>query len=328
MNAREVWQHEAFDFTPWLAENIGLLGNALGMDLELTGIEAPVGDFSVDLVAKDLGSGGQIVIENQLTATDHDHLGKLITYAAGVDAQTIVWLADTIREEHRQALDWLNQRMDVQTRFFGVVIEVLQIDDSKPALNFKIVVFPNEWRKATQRQRTMPASGRSEKYRAFYQTLIDYLRENHRFTGARLGQPQNWYSFASGYSGVGYSLFFTSGNKVRAEVSLNHRDANRNHFVFDALQKEAQKLGDEFGEQLEWERVDDRKGSRIGVYTDGSIEDDDQSLELLRRWSVERLLALRRCFDEPLGRVLARMPDAFEEDPEFSEISRQGPSAS
>ena len=144
---REAWPHEAADLTPWLGDHVSELGAALGLELELQSSEAPVGTLSLDLLARDTGTNRTVIIENQLEPTDHDHLGKLLTYAGGYDANVIVWVARNFRDEHRQALDWLNQHTDDDTEFFGVVVEVWKIDGSRPAPHFNMVAAPNEWRR-------------------------------------------------------------------------------------------------------------------------------------------------------------------------------------
>ena len=155
VDLREAWPNEARDFTPWLAENIAELGEALGMDLELQETEAAVGGYSLDVLATDRDQNRPVIIENQLEATNHAHLGQLLTYAAGYDANVIVWLTREFRDEHRQALDWLNQRTGEDTEFFGVVVELWRIGDSPLAPHFRLVATPNEWGKAQIRSNSM-----------------------------------------------------------------------------------------------------------------------------------------------------------------------------
>ena len=297
LKLRQIWKNEAQEFSPWLGENLAHLGERLGMELELTESEASVGDFSLDLLAKGLGAGRPVIIENQLTQTDHDHLGKLLTYAAGFDAATVIWIADAIREEHRQALDWLNQRTDAETQFFGVVVEVLQIGGSKPAFNFRPVVFPNEWQKRRRRRTTKTISTRGEAYRDYFQELIDELREKHKFTGARIAQPQNWYSFASGFTGITYSTSFSQGNRARAEVYIDRGDGEQNDSLFEWLKGQRPEIEAEMQEPLEWEPLEAKRACRIAIYRSGSIDDDAEALREVRRWAVNRLLKLKKAFD-------------------------------
>ncbi len=304
VDLRTVWPKEAYDFTPWLAQHLSSLTEVLGMELELQGQEMPVGSFSSDIIARDLGRDRTVIIENQLEPTDHDHLGKLLTYAAGYDATTVVWIAKEIREEHRQALDWLNQRTDRDTEFYALVVELLQIDDSRPAYNFRVVVSPNEWRKEKVASAPGTAvSERGEAYRAFFQALIDELREKHQFTRARAGQPQNWYTFSSGILGVSYGLSFAMRGKVRAEVYLDLPNAEENKKLFDALTQSKEQLESAFGEQLEWERLHDRRASRIAIYRPGTIEDPPQALEEIRRWGIDRLLRFKQVFGPRLAEL-------------------------
>lgn len=307
VDLREVWSKEATEFTPWLADNLPALGEALGMELELQGREAACGDFLCDLLARDLGSKRLVVIENQLSSTDHDHLGKLITYASGLDAGVVVWIAPEIREEHRQALDWLNQRTDANVDFFGVIAEVLKIDDSRPAFSFRPISFPNQWRKGNIVTTAGKPSERGEAYRAFFQDLIDELRDRHKFTNARVGQPQNWYSFASGVSSVTYGFSFAQGGQVRAEVYIDTEDTDANKAIFDTLEKDKEAIEGPFGERLQWERLNHRRASRIAVYRHGSIEEEPQALGEIKAWAIDRLLKLKKVFGPRISDLAQEM---------------------
>ena len=150
---RSIWKHEAKDFTPWLAqeENLAILSDAIGIDIVLEEKESNVGDFSVDLYATEEGTNRKIIIENQLEETNHDHLGKIITYASGKDAEVIIWIVKKARDEHKQAIEWLNQHTDEKSAFFLIEIEVWKINDSDPAPKFNIVERPNDWAKAMKK---------------------------------------------------------------------------------------------------------------------------------------------------------------------------------
>ena len=298
---REIWPNEAQDFTPWLAENITELGAALGLELELQQREAAVGGYSLDILATDLNSNRPVIIENQLESTDHDHLGKLLTYAAGFDASVVVWLTREFRDEHRQTLDWLNQRTSEETSFFGVVIELWRIDNSKPAPHFRMVATPNEWRKETVSmstgQQSRDVSERRERYRTFFQRLLDTLREQHRFTGARKGQPQNWYNFASGNSQFTYGANFTSERQARVEVYIDSGDGKNNVQLFERLHQHKSDIESSLGHPLDWQELEGRRACRIATTRAGTIFDDDDTLSDIHDWMVGRLLKFKEVFD-------------------------------
>lgn len=296
---KDIWQHEAYNFTPWLAKNLEKLGESVGMDLEITEEEASVGDFSLDILAKDLSTGHIVVIENQFGYTDHDHLGKLLTYAAGFDASIVIWISENVRDEHRQTIEWLNQRTDIDTLFFAIEIEVLKIDDSKPAYNFKPVVFPNEWRKSKRQGSNEGLSKKSESYRSYFQVLIDELRTKHSFTKAKIAQPQNWYVFPTGISGISYGTSFAQGEKVRVELYLDLKEKEDNKKLFDWLSDKKQQINNEFGESLSWERMDHRIASRVAIYRKGSIE-NTESLTEIQEWAIQELLKFRKVFSSYL----------------------------
>jgi hypothetical protein len=303
VDPRAIWKHEAHNFTPWLVENIDMLGEVLGMELEVLQREVDVGDFSVDILARDLGRDRTVVIENQLEATDHSHLGQLITYAAGLDATVVIWVSREFREEHRQALDWLN-RGD-ETEFFGVVLELLQIDDSKPAVSFRLAASPNNWARRSKRDAAGGAgeevSSKRSAYQEFFQRLIDELREKHRFTNARAGQPQNWYSFSTGTRGFQYGMSFAQNGQLRAEVYVDLGDRAKNELAFDRLHADRESIERDFGEPLQWERLDGKRACRVACYAPGSIEDAAETYEQHQRWAVDRLLKLKKVFGPRLA---------------------------
>jgi hypothetical protein len=151
VDARTVWQSEPRDFTPWLAQNLGLLGEALGLDLELVQMEAPVGNYACDIEAKETNSGRRVIIENQLESTDHTHLGQLVTYAAGLDAAVIVWIATSVRDEHREAIDFLNRHTREAVDFFVIALELVRMVHLRLQSYFALLPLPTPGQKTRLR---------------------------------------------------------------------------------------------------------------------------------------------------------------------------------
>jgi Domain of unknown function (DUF4268) len=306
IDPRELWESEPAKFTPWLARNLHRLGKELGFDLELVATEAPAGDFQCDIVARETGGGRTAIIENQLERTDHDHLGKLLTYAAKHDASIVVWISPDIREGHREAVNWLNRRTDENLEFFAVKLKALRIDNSRPAPVFDIQAFPNTWSRTRGNLVRRAPSQREELYREFFQALIDEMRERHHFTNARVGMPQSWYDFASGINGIRYSASFVGGNRLRVQLYIDVGDKIENEAIFDWLAERREKIEREFGSSLEWERLDNRRASRIAISRiDTNIDTAATQSDQIRAWVVDNLLRMKRVFGPLLGDAAA-----------------------
>jgi len=298
VDIKTIWKNEALNFTPWLADNLDKLSDLIGLDLELISREAEVGDFSLDLLAKDLSTNRNVVIENQFNPTDHKHLGQLITYASYYKASVIIWISEEVREEHRSAIDWLNNNTNDEIQFFAVELEVIQIDNSKPAVNFKLKAHPNEWTKSNKKVSQTRDSETQNAYQTYFQNLIDELRVKHKFTNARVGQPQSWYLFSSGVRGFYYSNSFARGEKVRVELYIDTRTAERNKEIFRQLKNEQEQIESEFGEKLSWEELPDKRAVRIAIYRQGSIDEDSKTLTEIKDWAIQKLLTFKRVFEE------------------------------
>ena len=200
---RTVWPHEALDFTPWLAENLQLLSDTIGVDIVLDERESDVGSFSVDIYGYESDTDGKVLHEKQLEDTNHDHLGKLITYAAGKSAGIVIWLVKRARDEHRAAIEWLNSHTDDSVSFFLCEIKLYRIGGSDPAVKFELIESPNSWLKETSTP-SIQGAGKQTRF-AFWSAFIDYAFDNTPFAqefGKRKPSTYNWLAF---YFGSGTS---------------------------------------------------------------------------------------------------------------------------
>jgi hypothetical protein len=325
LDPRDVWQMEAHQFTPWLVENIGLLSQALGIEIELAEREVGVGAFSVDIFGKEVGTGREVIIENQLAQTDHSHLGQLLTYAAGLDAKIVVWLSPQFRDEHRQALDWLNLHTIEGTFFFAVQLELLKIDDSLPAPNFRLVAQPSEWQKQIVTSTSKEPSEKKLRYREFFGDLLVRLKAaSPGFTNASRVAYDSWFGFAGGRQGVYFQVeFMKKPNRLVVHLNISTGDRATNKYAFDQLIGDRTQIEAELGEPLEWQRLDDKKECRIAVQTPGEILSPEDSLSGLKDWAVQHLIDFRRVFGTRIKALdLSDIP--AEETHDHSEVDGAG----
>jgi hypothetical protein len=272
INLREAWTSECADFTPWLAqeENLSLLGETIGIQLELEAQEKSVGPFKADLLCKDTVTDSWVLIENQLERTDHCHLGQLLTYAAGLNAVTIVWIAEHFTEEHRATLDWLNERTDEKINFFGLEVELWRIGTSPVAPKFNIISQPNEWTRTVQ-QAAAGASEVSDHRQLqlkFWAAFKEYMESSRSFLRCQKPAPQNWTNHAIGRSGAHLSSVTSlwnsetnlKGPEIRAELYLDGPSAKQE---FAALEKMKDSLEKSLGFPLKWHSPERTRMCRI-----------------------------------------------------------------
>jgi hypothetical protein len=300
VDLREIWTSEDKHFTPWLAqpENLELLGNALGIDLELEAQEKDVGPFRADLLCKNTAEEDSwVVIENQIEKTDHRHLGQLLTYASGLHAKTIVWISRSFTEEHRAALDWLNRIANRSVQFFGIEVELWKIGSSPAAPRFNVVCKPNEWEATVEDAKEAIAAeegNRSQRLRLRYWTAFrNYLREGNSFLRAQKPSKDHWYSFGVG-TGRAHTaaLLITRDKEVAVELVMNGQDAKE---VFRYLHAQKEAVESALGEHLDWREMPDKKASRIVLFRSADGYQEDKWAEQFG-WLREKLEAFDRVF--------------------------------
>ncbi|MDW7774360.1 MAG: DUF4268 domain-containing protein [Desulfobulbaceae bacterium] len=306
VNLRTFWESESLEFTPWLAqeENIALLAETLelGADgLEVEAQEKNVGPFRADILCKDTATGHWVLIENQLEKTDHIHLGQLLTYAAGLNAVTIVWLAEQFTEEHRATLDWLNEITDDRFNFFGLEIELWRIGNSPLAPKFNIISKPNDWTKSVT-----GAAGRIEAENLtevkqlqlkYWTAFREHMINNSSIVRPQKALPQHWMYFAIGRSNFWLVAVVNTQNKViYAALAMGGSDAKAH---FHLLHDDKEKYEEIFGGPLEWHELPNRKESRITIAQQFDPWDTNKWHEQ-HLWLQEQLEKLYKTFSQTI----------------------------
>lgn len=307
VDARVVWANEATHFTPWLAqqENLALLGDAIGIELELEATEKSVGPFSADILCKDTADGNWVLIENQLERTDHKHLGQLITYASGLKAVTIVWIANPFTSEHRSALDWLNEITDSRFNFFGLEVELWRIGDSQVAPKFNVIAKPNDWSKTVSegvsRVESEALTETKELQLEYWSKFKEYADTNSKLIRATKPRPQHWMNMSLGRSGFNITAIASLWNaetesystgEIRAQVEIHNKDAKQH---FERLHAQHEEIDAELPFAIRW--VNDPNKVSCKIVTSQSVDlynRDDWQNQF--EWLLDKLEVMHRVF--------------------------------
>jgi hypothetical protein len=293
VDLRDVWEHEALDFTRWLAEqeNLEALSQEIGAEIKLIKTEASVGRFSVDILAEEEASGRKIIIENQLEDTNHDHLGKIITYASGYDAEIIIWIVKDVREEHQKAIDWLNEHTDENINFFLIKIELWQIEGSNPAPKFEIVASPNEWAKAIKESSTAgELTDRKIQQLEFWTKMKEYVSKIDHQIRLRSPRPQHWYNVSMGSSEAHIGLTVNSRESlIGCEVWIN-----KDKELFNFLLEHKEDIERELGGKAEW--VNSAVTSSIKIKKEVPGVFNPEEVEHYYAWLYEKTILCQKVF--------------------------------
>ena len=293
-NLREVWPHEALDFTPWLAEeeNLEMLSDAVGLEISLDETESAVGEFSVDILATETGTERKIVIENQLEDTNHDHLGKLITYASGKGADIVIWVVKHAREEHRAAIEWLNNHTDENVSFFLCEVKLYQIGNSEPAVKFEVIEKPNDWVKEIKRSATVTSTQqfRLEYWNEFneYAFAIDkFAKEFNK----RKPSTDHWMSLYIGSSACHIAIL-QQIKRQQVEIEIYINDDKE---LYHELLNNKESIEAESGLHFDWRELPEKKASRIIIGHKADFDNSEQRKEQFA-WIVETCLKMKKAF--------------------------------
>jgi len=296
---RDAWKHEALDFTGWLSEsdNLQLLSNEIGIDIILIQTEASVGKFNVDILAEEESSNRKIVIENQLESTDHDHLGKIITYASGFDAEIIIWIVKDVRDEHKQAIDWLNENTNEKINFFAINIELWRIGNSPLAPKFNIISKPNNWAKALKKSTSSSSQGKVTDLKMlqleFWSSLNDYFEKNSTTISTRTPRPQHWYDLSLGVGQKAYLSLVVHNRDQYCSVEVYIPNSKE---LYSELEENKDEIEQKTGLQFEWNELPQKQASRIIVkHTPFNLKETEEWTGH-HKWMLETIEKIKPVF--------------------------------
>lgn len=295
IDIRKVWQHEQYDFSKWLAgeDNIQELGNVLNLSLTDVETEKFVGNYRCDILCKDEITGKVVLIENQLESTNHDHLGKIISYASGLDASVVIWIVASARQEHASAIEWLNKHTDDDLSFFLVEVHAYKIGDSEPAPQFKIIEQPNDFIKSVKAISQSSNISDSERSRLeFWTQLNEVLEERGKPFNKRKPTTDHWYSVAMGSSECHISIdLVNKEHKIRVGVWIGD-----NKQLFDKFYANREQIEASCGFKLTWDRLENKKASLACAYIHGLDFDNPDNYPELMNKAIDLVLTIRKAF--------------------------------
>ena len=295
VDIRQVWAHEQYDFSKWLAaeENIKELGDTLNLSLTDVETEKYVGSYRCDILCKDELTGKAVLIENQLEQTNHDHLGKIITYASGLDASVVIWIVADAREEHASAIEWLNKHTDDDAAFFLIEVHAYTIGDSVPAPMFKIIEQPNDFVKSVKTISRKGDMNESQTRRLEFWTMFnDVIDHRGKPFNKRKATTDHWYNVAVGSAQCSIAIeLVNKEHKIRVGLSIPD-----NKDLYDSLYEKSQEIEAAAGFPLIWNRLDGKKAAAIYTYIDNlDFKKQDNYSELMNE-TIDKVITLRTAF--------------------------------
>ncbi len=295
VDIRKVWAHEQYDFSKWLAsdENIKELGDTLNLSLTDVETEKFVGNYRCDILCKDELTGKTVLIENQLEPTNHDHLGKIITYASGLDASVVVWIVENARSEHASAIEWLNKHTDEELSFFLIEVHAYTIGSSEPALMFKIIEQPNDFAKSVKEYTKNGEFNESQAKRLeFWTQFNEVLESKGEPFNKRKASTDHWYSISIGSS------------KCKINVDLVNKEGfirigfwvDDDKEMYDDICLHKDEIEAIVGQKLEWDRLDHKKAAFAGLKIEGLDFDNQENYPELMDEIIEKVIIMRSAF--------------------------------